>query len=178
MMNMSFGCWSSQPRLGFLKVRDNNGDKVHDARIEFMGHYLCLRVRTRINADRAGPWSLYSVYAPGLEAPTLKAAPVCQSFPMPYTCVQVICETPDRTGIPKDRWQSIIDDCLVKFPEDIRKRVGRREFNNVTGRILTFNLASRDGLTEQLWELKNDFMQVPGVKDYNIPFEQVKPSSS
>ena len=29
-------------RLGFLKVRDDNGYKVHDARIEFMGHYLCL----------------------------------------------------------------------------------------------------------------------------------------
>ena len=87
--------------------------------------------------------------------------------------MQVICESPNRAGIPKESWQPIIDNCLTRFPEDIRNRVGKREFN-ATGRILTFNLLSRDRLTEQLWGLKDDFKQIPGVKDYNIPFEQVK----
>ena len=42
-------------RLGSLKAKGQKGDKVHDVSIEFMGHYLCLRVRTKISADRAGP---------------------------------------------------------------------------------------------------------------------------
>ena len=77
-------------RLGLIKAKSEDGARVYDSIIEFIGHFLCLRVRLRTPDNRGGIWSNIAYYAPPLENPSIKTPPVLQGFQMSVTCMHTV----------------------------------------------------------------------------------------
>ena len=65
---------------------------------------------------------------------------------MLITCMQIHAQTTEGLSIAKGANQDqVIKDCIKVMTPDIKKRLGKREFNP-TGRIITFNFATENGL--------------------------------